>query len=148
MLQRKLVNTFKTAELCKRASKLMRKKYKKTLKPSEARKIWADYCEYAIIQPLLEFGRVSIDEHTTMEILGTRFENNNKLLALMSKGLNKKGIVKKAVPFNPTRFGVSYKIILTDTHYRGVTVFKANEKLKERVKDRLNNTQTYYRILR
>lgn len=148
MIQRKLVNTFNTTALCKRAVKTVRRKYKKSIKQSEARKIWDDWCEYAVIRPLLKFGIVQIDKHTKIEIVGERYENDSRMFALMSNGLNKNGVMKKAVKFNPNRYGIKYKIVFTDSNYRGVTIFKANKKLKERVHDALVNTQTYYRIKR
>jgi len=115
---------------------------------NDARRIWDDYCEFGIIRPLLKYGNVKIDERTSMEILGTRFEDDPKLLALMAKGLNSKGIVKKAVKFDDNRYGVKYKIVYIDKNYKGEIIFTACKRLKSRVHEELKNTQTNYRILR
>ena len=83
-----------------------------------------------------------------MEILGTRFEDDPKMLALMAKGLNANGVVKEAVKFDDNRYGVKYKIVFRDTNYKGELIFTACDKLKSRVHEELKNTQTNYRILR
>ena len=126
----------------------MKKKYKKDVSVTDVKMIWKDYCEYAIIRPMLKMGKAKIDERTSIEIVGTRFENDPKLLAIMGNGKNINGIVKDAVRFDDNRYGIKYKIVFTDLNYKGELIFEADAKLKKRVHEELKNTQTYYRIKR
>ena len=147
-MQKKPVNSFDFKKLCKRAAKTVRTKHKKSVKMDDARRVWDDYCEFGIIRPLLKYGNVKIDERTSIEIVGKRFEDDPKLLGLMAKGLNVNGVIRDAVKFDDNRYGVKYKIVFTDRNYKGSLIFTASSKLKKRVHEELKNTQTNYRILR
>lgn len=141
-------NSLNMAVLRKRAKKLLKKKHGVVISLSQAKKIWDDYCEYDIIRPLLKFGKVQIDERTSIEIVGTKYENDPKLMGLMTKGLNGNGHIKKAVAFDSNRMGVKYKIVFKDKNYKDRLIFEPNAKLSKRVHEELKNTQTYYTILR
>jgi hypothetical protein len=144
----KVKNSFDMPKLRRRAKRVLRRKYKKTIKLSDVDKIWADYFKYGILKPLLKFGNVKIDDRTTFEIIGTKLDNDNTMLGLMSKGINYNGIVKEAVKFNPDRRDVKYKTVLTDKNFNGQVIFEPNHKLSKAVHNELLNTTTYYRIKR
>ena len=56
--------------------KAVRKRYKKSMLLTDVDKIWADYVEYAIVRPLIKYGRVQVDKTLSLEIVGTRIESN------------------------------------------------------------------------
>lgn len=132
--------------LRRRARKMVRKKYKKTVKLSEVNDIWNTYVEYGLVKPLLRLGKVQAGG-MTIEIVGTKIVDDPKF-GLLVKGLNinKVGGIKKAVRFDDNRPDVKYKIMLTDKNYCGNLIFQADPKLSLKVHNELKNTRTYYRI--
>ena len=48
----------------------------KTIKLSDVDRIWLDYVEYAIVEPLLKYGKVEVDNNITIEIVGKTVENH------------------------------------------------------------------------
>jgi hypothetical protein len=141
-------NSFDMPLLMKRAKRTLKKKFGKEVSLTECYKVWEDYYTYAILNPLLKHGKVQIDSNLSIEIVGQRIEDNPKLIALLSNGLNKNGIIKDAVKFNNNRPDIAYKIVLIDRNYKGKLIFEANPKLKKAVSESISNTQTHYRILR
>lgn len=130
-----------------RAKKTLKKKYNKAISLSDVDGIWAAWVKYSVVNPMLTHGFVQIDDNTTIQIVGTKIDNDNAMLGLMERGLNVNGIVKPAVRFDSNRIGVKYKIVLTDKNYKGTLIFEANPRLSKRVSEELRNTQTYYKIL-
>lgn len=147
-MQTKAHSTFDMKVLRRRAKKLLRKKYKKTIKLSDVDKIWKEYCEYAVIRPLIKYGSVDIDNNTKIEIVGQRKIDNQRVFNLLSKG---KKLVGKSVVnvsnFANVRREYIYRIRLTDNTFKGgKLVFKADSKLSNRVHKALVETTNYYRI--
>jgi hypothetical protein len=138
---------FNMPVLRRRAKKMMRSKYKKTIKLSDLDKIWKEYVEYGIIKPLLHLGKVQVDSKLSIEIVGTKITQDAKAFSLLVGGRNitKAGKIKKAVKFDG-RPGVKYKVVLEDKNYKGNLIFRADTKLSHRVYEELKNTNTYYRI--
>lgn len=135
--------------LRKRAKVMMRKKHKKTVNLTKLDKVWNEFVEYGIIQPLLKFGKVHVDDNFSVEIVGRRVENDKRLTAMVMNGMviSKKGFKTEAKELNRSRRGVVYKIVVEDKSYKsGQLIFEANKKLSKRVKEQLINTQQYYRI--
>lgn len=136
-------------KLRRRAKLMMRKKYRKTIKLSDLDKVWGEFVEFAIIKPLLKYGKVQIDEKTCIEIVGRKIINDNVVFGLLSKGMavSRKGF--KVIPEDLPRHRKDfiYKIVMTDTNYKkGQLIFEPDKKLSKRVKNELTNTFTYYRI--
>jgi hypothetical protein len=138
---------FNMSVLRRRAKKMMRSKFKKTIKLSDVDKIWKEYVEYGVIKPLLMFGKANMDGKCEIEIVGKKILDDPKTFNLLVKGynVNSAGKLKEAVKFDG-RPGIKYKIVLTDKNYRGNLVFNADPKLSRRVHEELKNTNTYYRI--
>lgn len=135
--------------LRKRAKVMMRKKHKKTIALSDLDKVWKDWVEYAVIRPLIEYGKVQIDEKTSIEIVGKRVIDDTKAFNLLSNGraVTKGGRFIEAKDFGGHRSGITYKIVFTDTNYKkGQLIFISENKLSKRVSEHLINTQQYYRI--
>jgi len=142
-------SSFDMKPLRRRAKKLLRKKYKKTIKLSTVDKIWKEYCEFAVIRPLLKDGVANMDGNTKLEIVGRKIVNDNSIYNLLSKGLTKRsgGVIAPPEKMNIHRSGFIYKIKLSDSAFkRGQLVFKADAKLAKRVSKVLTETPKYYRI--
>lgn len=135
--------------LRKRGQKMMRKKFGKKVTLTQLKKLWDDWVEYAIIRPLLADGKVYIDKHTYLEIVGYKPEKNASIINLLSKGMavTKSGRIIEPKLIGRNRKDFLYKIVCVDTLYKnGVVIFKADRELSKRVADALENTQNYYRI--
>lgn len=137
---------FSWPALRRRNKKMMRAKHKKTVHLTTLDKIWDDYVEHGIIRPLIKYGNVQIDDHTTLEITG-KPDTKPETFGPLSKGL----LVKrngKMQPFKSLkgRSGYVYGIRVRDTNYKGNLIFKADPKLSKRVAEALVKTQNYYRI--
>lgn len=140
---------FSMPVLRKRARKTLKKKYGKLRKLSTLDKVWGDWVEYAIIRPLLTYGKVQIDEHFSIEIVGRKVEDVPVVYNLLSKGraITKKGRFIEPELLGRNRTGILYKIVVTDTNYKkGQLIFESDRDLAKRVREHLENTQTYYRI--
>lgn len=149
MMPAKVHSKFNMPVLRRRAKRMMRSKYKKTIKLSDVDKIWKEYVEYAVVKRLLKFGTANVDNKMTLEIVGRKIIEDPKAFNMLVNGLNvaKSGGLKKSVIFNNNRPDVKYKIVLKDNNYkRGNLIFKADSKLSNRVHNELKNTNTYYRI--
>lgn len=147
MTRKKLLNSFDMPSLRLKAKRLMRKRYKKTISKREVDRIWKNYCEYGIIQPLLKYGNVQIGNDFGMEIVGKRIENS-KLFGLFSKGLAiKGGMVVEQMNISSDRMGIVYGIKITDSSYKhGKLVFEADKNLKKRVHNSVKSIVNNYRI--
>jgi hypothetical protein len=133
--------------LRRRAKKMVRKKFKKTIKLSDLDKIWGEYVKYGIAKPLLRLGKFEASK-LKIEIVGKKIMDDEGMMSKLINGINisRSGIVKKAVQFDKNRDDVFYNIVLTDGNYRGKLFFTADPKLASMVHDELKNTKTYYRI--
>lgn len=139
---------FSMPTLRRRAKKMMREKYKKTVKLFVLDKVWSDWVEYAIIRPLIKFGHVEVDSRFSMDIIGKRVENYVRIASLMSKGMaiTKTGFKVGAKVLNSNRQGIIYKIILNDKNYKGQLIFEAENALRKRISEHLINSQQVYKI--
>lgn len=129
--------------------KAVRKRYKKSMLLTDVDKIWADYVEYAIVRPLIKYGRVQVDKTLSLEIVGTRIESNKRVANLMAKGKYvRNGMALNIDKINHTRLGYVYSVKVTDTIYnKGVLIADIHPKLKKRVSEHLFNTFQQYRIV-
>jgi len=138
---------FNMPVLRRRAKKMIRARFKKTIKLSDVDKILREYVEYGLTKPLLKMGKVQVDSNFSLEIVGTKIVEDAKTFGLLVAGRNitKAGKIKKAVKFEG-RPDVKYKIVLDDKNYKGKLVFQPDRKMSHRVHEELKNTYTYYRI--
>ncbi|MFA7287672.1 MAG: hypothetical protein WC055_02230 [Melioribacteraceae bacterium] len=128
---------------------MMRKKYKKTISLSTLDKVWNDWVEFAIIRPMIKFGRVKVDDKFSMEIVGKKIISDARIVALMSAGVvvSKRGYKIEPKKFGNNRPGLIYKITCEDKNYKtGQLIFEPDRKLSKRVSEHLKNSQQYYRI--
>jgi len=135
--------------LRRRAKKLLRKKYKKTIKLSDVDKIWAEYCHYGVLKPLIKNGEVNIDQYTKLEIVGRKIVDDPQAFGLMSKGVvaTKGGYKKPIGKLNPLRSDFIYKIRLTDNTFKGGRlIYRPDRKLSKSVHKALVETNKYYKI--
>ena len=133
----------------RRIKKMMRKKYKKTIKLSDVDKIWLDYVETSVVSPLIKYGRVDIDPTLAFQIIGREIKNKPAAARLLSQGkVVKGGAIVKAENMNMDRLGVVYSIEAVQKDYKGKVIFKACPKLKKRVSNHLNNTMQYYKLVK
>ncbi len=148
-MQTKAHSSFDMAVLRRRAKKLLRKKYKKTIKLSKVDKIWKEYCEYAVVKPLLKNGFANLDDNTSLEIVGKRIIDDTRMYNLLSNGLSYRrgGAIAPVGKLNHTRSGFCYKVRLKDkTFNRGQLVFKTAPDLAKKVHKALVEITNYYRI--
>lgn len=127
---------------------MMRSKYKKTTNLTDLDKVWLDWVEYAIIRPLLKYGKVQIDNRTSIEIVGKKTANDPKYFSLLSRGvaISKSGYMIEPKEMGKNRDGITYKIVFKDENYKkGQLIFEADKDLRKRVSAALRDTQTYYR---
>src|SRR6185369_4452835 len=138
---------FSMPKLRVRAKKLMRSKYKKTIKLTDLDKVWNSWVEYNIVRPLLKYGSVVVDDKFSIEIIGKRIENDARALSLLSKGIavTSSGFKINAEVLSRNRPGVLYKIVVTDKNYKGQLIFEPDRKLKKRVREHLINSQQVYK---
>ena len=129
--------------------KAVRKRYKKSMLLTDVDKIWADYVEYAIVRPLIKYGRVQVDKTLSLEIVGTRIESNKRVANLMAKGKYvRNGMALNIDKINHNRLGYVYSVKVTDTIYnKGVLIADIHPNLKKRVSEHLFNTFQQYRIV-
>lgn len=142
-------NFFDMKVLRRRAKKMMRKKYKKTIKLSDVDKIWEEYCRYGVVKPLIRYGEVNIDQYTKLEIVGKKIVDDSKAFALMSNGLmaTKSGYLKPVGTLNPLRGDVVYKVRLTDRTFKGGRlIYRPDKKISSAVHKALMETNKYYKI--
>lgn len=134
--------------LRKRAKVMMRKKYKKTIKLSTLDKVWKDWVEFAIMRPLIKYGKVQIAERFSIEIVGKRIIDDARMISLLTKGMviSKSGFKIEPKRFGNNRQGIIYKIVAVDKNYKGQLIFEPDRKLSKRVSEHLINSQQVYRI--
>lgn len=139
---------FSMPVLRKRAKVMMRNKYKKTIKLSTLDKVWKDWVEFAIVRPLIKYGRVQIDERFNIEIVGKRIIDDARTVSLLTKGMiiTKSGFKIEPKRFGNNRQGIIYKIVAVDKNYKGQLIFEPDRKLSKRVSEHLINSQQVYRI--
>jgi len=149
MTQIKAHSKFDMPTLRRRAKKLLRSKYKKTIKLSDVDKIWKEYCHYAVLKPLIKNGEVNIDQYSKLEIVGRKIVDDPQTFGLMTKGLSvtKSGYKKPIGMLNPMRSDFIYKIRLTDSTFKGGRlIYQPDKKLSKAVHKALTETNKYYRI--
>lgn len=143
-IHKRAVNVFDMKKLRLRAKKIVKQRHGKIIKKSDVDKVWKDYCEYGIIQPLLKYGIVEIDKNFSIEIVGKRIIDDPRVFNMFKNGI---GLHKKIGQMATNRPGLFYKIKVTDNNYKnGKLIFEANPKLSKRVHEELKNTTNYYRI--
>lgn len=127
---------------------MMRKKYKKTIKLSTLDKVWKDWVEFAIMRPLIKYGKVQIAERFSIEIVGKRIIDDARMISLLTKGMviSKSGFKIEPKRFGNNRQGIIYKIVAVDKNYKGQLIFEPDRKLSKRVSEHLINSQQVYRI--
>jgi hypothetical protein len=133
----------------KRCKKIVRKRYKKTIKLSKVDAVWKDWVEIMIIEPLIKDGKVQVDKNFSLEIVGRRVIDDERAFNLFKNGLIaiRGGGVKKSGMMNRTRDGLIYRIVAEDKKFKnGKLIFEALPKIKKRVSEAFKNTNTYYRI--
>lgn len=146
---KKANSSFNMPTLRRRAKKMMRKKYKKTINLTTLDKIWKEFVEYGVVRPLLEYGWVQVDDNVRFELVGKRIIDDPTASSLMSKGLmvRANGQLKEATALNRNRPGLVYKIKGADEAYKkGQLIFQACPKLKKRVSEHLKNSMQFYKI--
>lgn len=121
----------------RRARKRLRVKCKKKIGLADVRKICKDFVEMSIVERLIKYGKVQVDKNFSLEIVGKK---SIKVIAL------KKGGIASTANINPMRKGLTYKIVLTDTNFKGYLVYMANPVIKKAVHKALMETNNYYRI--
>ncbi len=135
-------------KLRRRAKKMMKVKHKKIMPLKRLDSVWNSYVEYDLIPTLLKTGKCQIDKYTTLEIVGQRTETNSRYMALLSKGAAITRTGRFITPeINRNRQDYTYKIVLTDTNYKGQVIFEPTKELSKKVRYALENTQTYYRLI-
>lgn len=149
-IHKRAKSKFKMSVMTARIKRKFRKKYKKTISKSKIIEVWKDYVEIAIKDELIKKGKVQIDKHFSLEIVGMRLVDDKKRLALQKNGLvlMKGGGVRKATErVQSTRDGFTYKIEMTEPRFKeGLLIFEADKKIKQAMVDSLQNTNKYYRI--
>lgn len=149
MTQIKAHSNFDMPTLRRRAKKLLRKKYKKTIKLSDVDKIWEEYCHYGVVKPLIKKGEVNIDQYTKLEIVGGKILDDSKVLGMLSNGImaTRNGYMKRVGTLNPLRGDIVYKVRLTDKTFKGGRlIYKADKKVASAVHKALMETNKYYKI--
>ncbi len=144
----KIRTKFNWLSIRRNVKKMMRRKYKKTIKLSDVDRIWLDYVEYAIVEPLLKYGKVEVDNNITIEIVGKTVENHLPSRNLAAKGKYVKGnYIGSIEKVNYKRLGIVYSVQFTDkSHKGGKLVFETDAKLKKRISEHLFNSFQPYRI--
>lgn len=146
MTLKKRHNKISVSDFSHKAKKSIRRTYKKTISKSKIRSVWNDYCELAIINPLLKYGNVEIEKGLKLEIVGKEVINDSKYFSLFKRGVlaTKTGTKENK---GKGRMGVVYKIRMTDDNCKNTKlIFEANNKLKKLVHDKLVNSTEYYKI--
>lgn len=140
---------FSMPVLRRRAKKMMRKKYGKTIKLSRLDEILDQYVRYEIIPKLLKDGKVQLDKYTEIEIVGRRPEADARYSSLLSQGKvrSRTGRIMDAKIIGRNRKDYIYKIVCTDSTYKGQIIFEPDKKLRALVRNELETTSTYYRLL-
>jgi hypothetical protein len=139
---------FDMVMLRRRAKSLLRKKYKKTIDLRQVDAIWKDWVNLEIVPKLLEGNKVAVGSKATIEVVGRKTINSNKVFNLLVNGLNvtSKGMIKPAVKMDLTRPNYVYKIVYKDNNYDGDLIFEADPKLSLLVHEALKNPLNYFRI--
>lgn len=130
-------NSFNMKTVTRRSRKRLRVKTKKKVSLADVRKIYKDFVEISIVERLIKYGKVQVDKNFALEIVGKKAI---KIIAL------KKGGIASTANINPMRKGLTYKIVLTDTNFKGHLIYIANPAIKKAVHKALMETNNYYRI--
>lgn len=133
----------------RRAKKMMRKKFKKTIKLSDVDKVWNDYVELGIIQPLIKYGFVNVDDRMSFKIVGKSVVNRPEIAGMFERGVSvrKGGLVTDTTNITLNRSGIIYKIVLTDTNCKnGELIFKPHKEFAKKVHYHIKNNNPYYPI--
>lgn len=132
---------FDMPSLRRRIKKQMRKKHKKTIKLSFVDKVWKEYVRCGIINPLINVGKIEIDKNFSLEIVGEKIVNNNKLFTLTMSG--------RVLKTYTNRDGIFYSIVAVDKNFKeGKLYFEPSDNITEKIHEALENTNNYYRILK
>lgn len=140
---------FSMPTLRRRCKKMMRKKFGKTVKLSRLDQLLDQYVRYEIIPKLLKDGKVQIDKYTELEIVGKRPEKDARYSSLLLQGKvrSRTGRIMDAKIIGRNRKDYIYKITCTDSTYKGQIIFEPDKKLSALVRNELETTSTYYRLL-
>ena len=134
-----------------RAKKLMRKKFKKTIKLSDVDKVWNDYVEFGILQPLLKYGIVNVDDRMMFRIVGKSIIDRPELAAMFERGvtIRKGGLVTDTTNLNLNRNGIIYKIVLIDKNHKGgELIFQPHKEFAKKVHYHIKHNNPYYPIVK
>ena len=134
----------------KRVKKIMRKRFKKTIKLSDVDKVWNDYVEFGIIQPLLKYGTVNVDDRMMFKIVGKSVVNRPELAAMFERGVSirKGGLVADTTNINLNRNGIIYKIVLVDKNHKGgELIFQPHKEFAKKVHYHIKHNNPYYPIV-
>lgn len=128
---------FDMAVITDRLKKRHRSKFGKKIDRSKIREVWKDWVEIMIIEPLLSKGKVKLDAGCTLEVVCTKAIHRKGAKNLYMNG-NLIGV--------PNRKGEVYWIKMTDTNFKdGVLMFEPSQRIKDKLKEILVNTNKYYR---
>lgn len=134
-------NSFKMTVLTTRIKKRIRKKFKKTVSKRKIREVWKDYVDIMIIDPLIEKGKVQIDKHFSLEIVGTRIVDDIKLFNLLSQNREKDN--NKL----PSRRGICFQVKMIESRFKeGMLKFEPDARMAKRIKEAVQSTNKYYKI--
>jgi len=121
---------YKYPQVKARIKKQYRQKFKKSVTLSEIDKIWKAYLEEVVIKPLLRGNKVVVIDGFTVEVVGRRGQKRMRWLK-----------------DNPMKPGLVYTIECNNINFKnGKLFFKADAKIRERLKYLLRNTGQYFRI--
>jgi len=125
-----------------RIKKRFRKRHKKTVGRDKIRKVWKDYVDIMIIEPLVAKGRVQVDKRFGLEVVGKRLAEDKRNLALITNAAKGNGPTIK-IP----RRGFTYRIRMVEDRFKqGLLIYEPDKRIKKAVRESLENTNTYYRI--
>nr|WP_298658011.1 hypothetical protein [uncultured Flavobacterium sp.] len=119
-----------------RTKKKFRKKFKKKIDRSTIRKLWKDWVDIMILEPLIEKGEVMLDKRCKLEVVGVPIHMKKGIKSLASKGMS---------PMKEPRKGWIYDIRMIEPRFKSLLMFDANKKFKKALIDKLENTHKHYR---
>ncbi len=140
-------NSLNWGKFVEQTQKRFKKRHGKHISSADIKKIWDDYVEKKIIAGVLAGNKVQIDKFSTIQLIGKPVEDDPKFYAMLRKGqmVRRDGAIVRA-KIGQLRKDVKYKIIYTNTLGKEKIYFKADPKFARRVRESLNNTNTYYKV--
>lgn len=146
--KQKRSNSLNWGRFIKQTQKRYRKSFHKHIRSQDIKKIWDTFLEMKIIAGVLSGDCVKIDKYSTIQVIGTPILNDKRFFSMLMSGkmVRRDGLVKLAKQ-DPIRKDVKYKIVYKHTlGEKKKILFKADVKFARRVREALNNTNTYYKI--